>query len=107
MHNVNHNNKILFSSSKIDFVIIATYINYTQMKNLSLVLNIIYIKTVCSRLHCVKSVFRISPCSVRMQENTDMINSEYGRFLGSAHHCFQIKNWEQFNVVTNEDDRGT
>ena len=42
-----------------------------------------------------------------MQENTDQINSEYGHFLGSARHFFQLKNWEQFNVVTNEDDRGT
>ena len=38
------------------------------------------------RMHCVKSV-RIrsysGPYSVRMRENTDQIDSEYGEFLGS------------------------
>ena len=34
--------------------------------------------------HCMKSVLRIRSYSVRMRENTDQNNSEYGHFLRSV-----------------------
>ena len=58
MHIVNNNNKIffsyvgviIFSVSRIDFVVISTYINYKKTKNLCFFLNVIYTKIFCSRL---------------------------------------------------------
>ena len=39
----------------------------------------------------------ISPYSVRMQENTDQTNSEYGHFLRSI--CFQKRALQNFQAV--------
>ena len=35
-------------------------------------------------IHLMIDLQSKSPCSVRMQENTDQKNSEYGQFLGSG-----------------------
>ena len=35
-------------------------------------------------------ILRISPYSVRMRENTDQNNSEYGHFLHSISNCFLL-----------------
>ena len=54
--------------------------------------------------HCVKSVRiglilvripRISPCSLRMRENADRNNSEYGHFSGSVYGCNRLN----FNLL--------
>ena len=37
----------------------------------------------------------ISPYSVRMRENTDQNNSQYGHFLRSADHCEIINIWKK------------
>ena len=41
--------------------------------------------------------FRISPYSVRMRENADQNNSEYGHFLRSVSHCRQE---HRYNYLT-------
>ena len=38
-----------------------------------------------------EDILRISPYSVRMRENTDQKNSEYGHFSGSVFHCLKWK----------------
>ena len=38
------------------------------------------------------SVFSISPYSVRMLENRDQKNSEYGHFLRSGYSHFEVRN---------------
>ena len=49
-------------------------------------------------MHCVKSV-RISPYSVRMQENPDQNNSKHGHFLRSDNIDAKSRIKQKFKVV--------
>ena len=62
------------------------FLNVTVELNLAGCYTTYFFKRVTSftAIYCVKSVpLRISPYSVRMRENTEQNNSEYGHFLWS------------------------